>query len=91
VDVITPDGKSKTHEFLKAVGVSNLQEIVGGPITSSLLNSNRVLISNKEAALHCLPPNPKASALAGKPILGTVAVMGTQLFDKMQALQHINK
>ena len=64
--VMRPEGAEWTLE--------ELQSIVGGYIEVIRLPDERILIVNEEGRLRNLPPNPAASAAAGRLIVGVAIV-----------------
>lgn len=53
-----------------------LQTIIGGYLEAVRLSEDAVMLVDEEGYCKCLPPNPAASLLSGRRILGTALVVG---------------
>tara|TARA_R100000734_G_C3287657_1_gene80042 strand:+ start:144 stop:437 length:294 start_codon:yes stop_codon:yes gene_type:complete len=60
--------------FTEVPKLEVLQKVVGGYIEHVQLSDGRSMWANEEGLMHGLPYNPKASELAGRMIVGPVAI-----------------
>ena len=51
------------------------QRVVGGYVEMVYLDGGDQLLVNEEGVIKNLPPNPSATAIAGKPIVGNAIVL----------------
>lgn len=68
--------KADTRGELKA-----LQNIIGGYIETFRVAEDAVLLVDEDGYVKCLPPNPAATLVAGKVILGTALLVGLAVND----------
>lgn len=68
--------KADTRDELKA-----LQNIIGGYIETFRVAEDAVLLVDEDGYVKCLPPNPAATLVAGKVILGTALLVGLAVND----------
>lgn len=61
--------------------LEELQAVVGGYIEIVALPKGMLLVCNEEGRLHQLPLNQPASSLAGRQILGNVAIIHESQID----------
>lgn len=65
---------TKVIEFDKEQTLETLQGVVGGWIEHVHLNDGRSMWVNEEGTMEGLPVNAKASEMAGRMIVGSVAI-----------------
>lgn len=63
--------KADISDELKA-----LQAIIGGYIETVRFAADAVMLVDEDGYVKCLPPNPAATLVAGKVILGTALLVG---------------
>jgi hypothetical protein len=72
--LITTAGELAIAAFAE---LEDYQRAVGGYIETVTIDDRHALIANEEGLIHRLPINPLASAIAQRPIVGDVVLVGT--------------
>ena len=58
-----------------------LQNIIGGYLEAVRISEDAVMLVDEDGYVKCLPPNPAATLVAGKVILGTALLVGLAVND----------
>ena len=79
--LITPDGELASLEPKNKINftLAEAQKAVGGDIKILNIGPDRIMVLDEEGRLKNLPPNPRASKIAGRYIVGTVFTCHTDM------------
>lgn len=75
ITVFAPNEPARiVHSAGRRFTLDEVRDLIGGYVEVVPLGAGRVALCDEEGRMKGLPPNPGASMLAGRPLVGTVAI-----------------